>query len=476
MKLAKLFAALSKEEVKQLRKAIDSPLLNTNPRIVKLFEVLRPNHPNLNDEPIARKKIFQKVFPKAAFSEHKLRKLYSELTKIIERFLVYQTIKKNDFESQKILLTVYQERGLNQLANQKTNKLLQQLKTRKKTSAQLYGQLLEVLSMKYYYPSHNKYDLEDDTLTKTINHLDNYFILSKLRLSIALKSREQVLNEKHNIRLLEAILDIPESSLQTTENLLIVLYLQAYKLTFKSTSVDFSKFEEQLFSQISNFEHTDQQTLFFAGLNYTIQRSNKAYINAAKKTFEWYQFGDEQGLLISKNTIPESHFANAIIAGCKQGNYQWVEEFMIRYLPYLNIVNKETEIDYYYGLVYFLKEEWDKALDLLMQSTHKQLYPPRTRAILCRILLVKYLLDDTYFELMMAQLNAFEVYIRRDKYFSEGRLNGHLNFILLTRKLARKVLGPEKNSTIKKWFIAIIENTHPIIAKQWLIQKIEQLL
>jgi len=181
-------------------------------------------------------------------------------------------------------------------------------------------------------------------------------------------------------------------------------------------------------------------------------------------------------LLISQHTIPESHFANAVIAGCKQGNYQWVEEFMKKYFPHLNVANKEVEADYYYGLVYFLKEEWDMALDLLMQSAHKQLYPPRTRAILCRILLVKYLLNDTYFELLMAQLNAFEAYIRRDKYFSEGRLNGHLNFILLVRKLARKLLSPEKNSKVKKWFLTTIEDTHPLLAKQWLTQNIQQLI
>jgi len=392
-----------------------------------------------------------------------------------KRYLKKSFLKPNTTNRQKTLAYVYQERGLNQLFNKTTNDLLQQLDAEEKQSAKLYGKQLELLSMKYYHPSHNKYNLEDNTLIKTMGYLDNYFILSKLRLSVALKSREQVLNEKHDIKLLEAILNIPEAALQT-ENPLIVLYLQAYKLSFKTTAVNFPEFEERLFAQIANFERTDQETLFFAGLNHTIKQSNKAPANFAKKTFQWYQFGDKQSLLISQHTIPESHFANAVIAGCKQGNYQWVEEFMKKYLPHLNVANKEVEADYYYGLVYFLKEEWDMALDLLMQSAHKQLYPPRTRAILCRILLVKYLLNDTYFELLMAQLNAFEAYIRRDKYFSEGRLNGHLNFILLVRKLARRLLSPEKNSKVKKWFLTTIEDTHPLLAKQWLIQNIQQLI
>ena len=475
MKLAKLFASLNKKEMKQLRKAIDSPLFNTNPRVVKLFDILRPTHPHLNNELATRKKIFKKVFPEAVFSDQKLRKLYTEFTKVIECFLVYQAVEKNTLDRQKVLANVYQKRGLNQLFNKATNELLQQLSKQKKQSAKHYGKQLELLSMKYYHPSHNKYDLEDSTLVQTMGHLDNYFILSKLRLSVALKSREQVLNEKHDIKLLDAILDIPEASLEVA-NPLIVLYLQAYKLSFKTTAVNFPTFEERLFSQIANYEPTDQQTLFYCGLNYTIRQSNKGPTNFAQKTFQWYKFGDKQGLLLSQQTIPESHFANAIIAGCKQEDYQWVEEFMKRYLPYLNIANKDAEMDYYYGLFHFLKEDWDKALDLLMQSSHKQLYPPRTRAILCRILLLKYLLNDIYFEPLLAQLNAFEAYIRRDKYFTEGRLNGHLNFILLIRKLARRLLSPEKNSAVKKWFIATIEDTHPILAKQWLIQKIQQLI
>jgi len=475
MKLAKLFTALSKAEMKQLQKAIDSPIFNTNPRVVRLFNILRPAHPHLDNELITRKKIFKKVFPETMFSDHKLRKLYSEFTKIIERFLIFQAVEKNNFHRQKTLAEIYQKRDLNQLFNRVTNELLGQLNSQEKQSTKLYGRQLEILSMKYYHPSHNKYNLEDSTLLKTMSHLDNLFILSKLRLSVALKSREQVLNEKHDIKLLDAILGIPEASLQT-KNPLIVLYLQAYKLSFKTPPVNFCKFEEQLFAQISNFEPTDQQTLFFSGLNYTIRQSNKAPVNFAPKTFQWYQFGDKQGLLIAQNTIPESHFANAIIAGCKQEAYQWVEEFMKKYVPFLKIANKDSEMDYYYGLVYFLKEEWDKALNLLMQSAHKQLYPPRTRAILSRILLVKYLLNDTYLELLLAQLSAFEVYIRRDKYFSEGRLDAHLNFILLIRKLARKIQSPEKNSSVKKWFLATITDTHPILAKQWLIEKVQQLI
>ena len=63
MKIFQLFACLSQGELKLLRKAVLSPLYNTNQKVVRLFEILRPLHPHFDDSVNARKKIFKKLIP-----------------------------------------------------------------------------------------------------------------------------------------------------------------------------------------------------------------------------------------------------------------------------------------------------------------------------------------------------------------------------------------------------------------------------
>ena len=112
MKIFKLFACLSKEELKLLRKAVISPLYNTNQKVVRLFEILRPLHPNFDDSIKTRKKISKKLFPKEAYNDYKLRWHFTELTKIIEQLLLFIGQEADEFERQKRLSEMYRQRNL----------------------------------------------------------------------------------------------------------------------------------------------------------------------------------------------------------------------------------------------------------------------------------------------------------------------------------------------------------------------------
>lgn len=474
MKLLQLFSCLQKEEVKQLRKAVHSPLLNTNPKVIQLFDLLRPYHPDLDPILADRSKIFRKVFPKASFSEQKLRKLFSELTRVIENFLVFSEMEKEEFQRQKQLVSIYNQRGMHTLFFKGNKALLKQLEDYPKQSAKQYAENLEVLSMKYFHPLHDKQKLEDKALMELRQNLDKHFIISNLRLALILKSREQVLNESHPLPFLETIIIVGKTYYQK-ENLLIELYLLAANFSMPNATVDFLTFEQLLFAEFSNLEPIDQTILFFAGLNYLIKKSNSNESVFLQKTYEWYLFGDEQALLIQQNIITQSHFANAVIAACKQKEFAWAYQFIAHYLPFLETANPEMEASYYYGLLNFLQADWDKALDYLMYNGMKDYYPPRTRAILCRVLFEKYLLDDSYFELLVAQLNAFEAYVRRDVYFSKKKLDSHLNFIQITRMLTKKIHAKERRNAIQQWFNQKTHTAEPILAKHWIIQKVQYL-
>jgi len=475
MKIFKLLNALSKDELKLLRKAVQSPLLNTNKSVIQLFELLRKLHPNFEDSMAVKRKLFKKLFPKDPYYDHKLRRLFFELTKIIEQLLLQLHNEANPFERRKQLATIYNQRGIDALFQKETNDLLVELEERTPKGINHYQDGLQLLIAKYIHPAHDKYKLVDDTLKKADECLDTYFILYKLRLTIAINARTNLLNEVYNYRFLNSIKKEREQEF-LAENLLVDFYIQAVDLMTGNKNVDFFQYEKELFEHITEFDLLDQKFLFDAGLSVAHRRKRESGgVEYEHAPLKWLRFGLKHELIMDAGILPEAKFANIIIGGCHAGEFDWVKNFMDTYQSKLKVTDIESTILYYKGVISFLQKDWDKTLELLNLSSKKAIYPPRIRTILARTLFEKFLLDDSYLDSLLANLQAFEVYIRRDKYFTEGRLDSHLKFVLILRLLAKKIFAHQKKETIKQWFIKAIADTPIIQSKKWLMEKVANL-
>jgi len=195
------------------------------------------------------------------------------------------------------------------------------------------------------------------------------------------------------------------------------LYLQAMDFSEETSFEDFERYERIFFSKIKKFDEFDQKVLFIAGVNFVIKQGKRGYSEYKNYLFKWYKFGEANNLLLVQNKITEPIFANIIINGCQVKEFDWVESFINRYKNYLNVDKLEDTLLYYRGIIYYAKGDWDKSLDYLLTGTKKRVYPLRSRSVIVRAFFEKYLEDDSYLELLLANIQAFEVYLRRDTTF-----------------------------------------------------------
>lgn len=473
MKIFDFLAILSKEELKLLRKAVQSPLYNTNPMVVRLFEVLRPMHPNFDDSLKARKKLFKKLFPKATYNDYKLRWHFLELTKVIEKLLLFIEQEKDTFGKQKKLATIYKQRNLPTYFKKSVAALLLQLSKNTLQSPDRSLEELSLLEMKYFHPLHNKHDLADPTLKKANEQLDIFFALKKYRLAIALKSREQILQEQHNYKFLEAVKNEVEEGF-LNNHALLNLYQQAIAVVELGTVSSFAVYEQAFLANYSLFHFTDQKFLYFTGINFLVKEYNKPNSTIKYKVVDWYKLGLNTKMIFKNQKITENTFANIIICGCKAGQFDWVEHFIDTYQKQLATSNLAVTVLYYQGIFYFLKKDYDRALAILLKSDKKSIYPPRLRTILARILFEKFMLDTSFFDALQASLTTYEYALKRNKSVALTKLKAHQNFIIVLRYFARKRLFGAKKETMQAWFHDFLEKDNPLLAKAWLEQKIEQ--
>lgn len=474
MKIFQLLHTLSKDEWRLLKKATQSPLYTTNPKVGKLLDLLAKQAPNFDDSPATLRKLFKKLFPKEAFSENKLRKLISNLTKVVEQVLLYQAQEQDEFVKQKRLNEIYQKRGLHRLFQHSTSDLLTQLEDRVIKDAQYYQEKFEVLYSQYFHPLHDKYNTKDNTLVNVTACLNTAFAIHQLRLALALKGREQVMNEAPDFTFL-AILRKEWEKGELADNSLIGLYLQAFDLNGETTIEDFDRFEAALFKETLSLSKEDLKFLFMTGVNYAVQQKNKGILYFKPVPFKWYQFGLNSKILIDQQVIQESVFANIVIFACHEQQFDWALNFIDNYQVYLAKKDKKAAVAYYQSLVYYLQGDWEETLAILSRNEFKSIYQPRSRIITVRALFEQFLENSDFHELLLSNLQAFEAYIRRNETIAKNKIIYYKNFILITRQLANRIYRFEKSKKIKEWFKNYTTKNPEFTAKTWLLEKVANL-
>ena len=87
-----------------------------------------------------------------------------------------------------------------------------------------------------------------------------------------------------------------------------------------------------------------------------------------------------------------------------------------------------------------------------------------------------YMQDPAYYEVLHAELNAFEKFLRRDGQLKPNSLKAYLNALSLIKKMARLINEfvdlPEKQIARLKEAYA---KMRPLVARRWFEQKIDSL-
>ena len=123
--------------------------------------------------------------------------------------------------------------------------------------------------------------------------------------------------------------------------------------------------------------------------------------------------------------------------------------------------------------MHYHKKEFSETINLMLNhSFSKPLLILRSKTTLLRAYFEQYLLDQSYFELLIAQTQAFEKFMRRNDFISATKKERFLNFILFIRRIS---IAHNKH-TLDKSLYEKIQNTESVLLKFWLLEKLEEVL
>ncbi len=102
-KLIKLMQVLTSKELLELEKQLAVPFYHANEDVLKLFAKLCKYHPSFDHPKLSKAQLYAKVYGKAPYHDGKMRKLMTQLTQLIEQYLVSKELDASEDVKAKLL-------------------------------------------------------------------------------------------------------------------------------------------------------------------------------------------------------------------------------------------------------------------------------------------------------------------------------------------------------------------------------------
>lgn len=122
-----ILGSFDKKELLQFGKYLDTYMVS-NRNLKKLYLFLKRFYPEFSNKNLTKSRLYKAVYgDSAAYNDHNVRKLLSDISREAESFIAIQHLRKNKLTYDKILLDEFDTRMLDSLFNAKYDELNQML-------------------------------------------------------------------------------------------------------------------------------------------------------------------------------------------------------------------------------------------------------------------------------------------------------------------------------------------------------------
>lgn len=466
-KLYTLLQALSKQDLQRFKKFIGSPYFNENQQLIQLFDLLHPFlKKSTKQDALTKENTWAKLFPKQTYSDTKMRRICSDLTKQVYSFMSIQKFKEEELVQKSFLLDTLNDATLTKQYDSVYNTIQKDSNkgTGKSANYHYYQHLL--LANQYQYQAKQRKPFLE--VFKSADHqLDCFYFLTKL------KNHCAELNNKSSLQISGGLKILPNLfTYLDQEGFAQVPSIKAYLLVIKLLTVPE---EEHFFWELKEFIATektisksDLSELYAHLMNYCANKLNGGNTDYYLHLFDLYKVALAKKVIIEKDRLDFQHYKNIIGIGLKVQAYGWVEQFIQNYTQFLIPNKRENALNFNLAKVYFSQQQYEKVIEQLSTVTYKN----HIYAIGGKTILIK-----TYFELKEYQaldslIDSFRIYIRRNRIISREVQQQNLNFLRFVKKVAGTL--PKDTKSIEK-ITNQIHKCKALAGKKWLLEKIEEL-
>ncbi len=459
---------LSKEEIRELEKFINSPFHNNRAEVTRFFTELKKFYPGFSQKNFSKEEIFGRLYPKTKYRDDVIRRLSSNLLKLSEEFGAYVIFRKEHMDYEKNVLGFYLAKSAGSLYR----------KQLKKTEAFLEEQPLRdakyFLNVNFLEESKRMFQVSADPSGKIINAQKQiesiwaFSVITLLRLYMVTIQNSMQFNRDFSIKNLDQLLNFVEQSDFMNSVAVEIWYHLVKFYTSNRDHKTFIKLKDSLTKNAHIFEPVEGFVIYVGLLGYCYDMSLIPGKNIYKEEFEIISHMLNNGLMVQDGVFNPEWFMYAFITSLRAGEVRFAEDLIKNHKDKIPEKERHNIINHAYAELSIKNKDFKSALKLLSVQKYNNV-AEKLRA--------NHMYIKIYYELGLSEEFFYNVDSFKHLIKNESSLNKEIKtirekFIKYTVILFRLKLN-EIDIPIDELKIDIMRSK--ILGNKWLLEKVNEL-
>lgn len=460
-KLADLIQSMSKVELNQLEKFVVSPFYNQHVKVIELFSYIKGFYPDFNHPQLEKKKISEVLYPNETYNDARIRNVISDLTKLVEQFLIWKQLEDRPLDKAKYLLEATKERNIDKYHKPILNQLSRIQEETDYRDVFFYFNQHQLLEEQYEYTAKKSNRAVEHSLQQLTDNLDIYYLSKKLKYCCEMVNRMNVFAEEYNLGLFEEIEEYLKKRKFYDVPVINIYYQILLTLTESDNEKHYFALKELLKKYSKTFTKDDNQVNYSFAQNYCIKKINSGQSNYLNELFDLYKLSLKNEVLFDGARLSQWDYKNITTVGLRLDEKDWVKEFIYNYKSKIHQRFRENAFKYNLANYYFYEGDFGEAMQLLLQVEFTDIF----YNLDSKSLLLKSYYELEEYEALFAHSEAFKNYLRRNDKISNYQKLVYKNLVKYLTRLARIKVS---NRSIPKKLANEINETSQIADVTWL--------
>lgn len=435
-KLAGILKTFSCEEIKVFEKFLLSPYFNSNKNYVRFYKELVGFYPDFKSDLLSLKYIFNRLFPGKEFSSHTMWNLSSGLEKLAEEFLIQSSLKDQEFERLKLIITKLGLKRLDKLYLKKLGEM-EKLLDKSLVEDTYFLKLAEFVESKSSFfqkvKGQENITAEYNIQKAEIYTLDYLVNICRVIGNIISYSRTSDKKRLNNITYdlvkifdLKRIIEISKKNKYKHASLIEFYSNMILCLTNPDDENYYLNSRKFLFKNHKLFDKYEKRNLCVNLVNFCLQKYLLGDPQYAKELFELFKFRDENDLAAYENGKVSKAFYNlAIFSAASVKEISWARKFIDKYTPQLYEEYQGEMKNLANAYIYFNTGKYNEVLESLKSFKYTDVIDK---------LHVKNLIAKTYYEMkefepLLYHIDSVKHFFRKNDHIGDYIKEVNSNFI-----------------------------------------------
>ncbi|MEO1259006.1 MAG: hypothetical protein AAFZ15_09410 [Bacteroidota bacterium] len=477
-KLLTLFRTLTAAEWKAFGKFLHSPYLNSNKRLIPFYGYLKKHHPRFDHKQLEKPTVFAALFSeKAKYDDKLLRATMADLHKAAMRFLAHKQLVEDE-----LLQMELQARHFGQKDNYQKFEKTRLAELEKKATDTVkdmdyfYRNFLAYYQL-YFFPGKAGSKISATYLEQADEHLHLFYAVASTRIEVEKRDRDSRLaGQTGKTHLLNIKKWLQDNNLKIPPSIILNRGLINLLEQKKGNHPYFSELKKNYFNSYEILDQFDQKLVFQKLQNYINKEYLKGHAGYLSELLDMYKFGLSKKLFFYGNEIHENTFINIAVTGAACKDFVWTKNFIDDYALFLSPILRDDAKAFANASLAFNQGNFVKATSYLRRIANTGFYYKlRVAPLTIRCFFELYIRDESYFDLLISKIEAFEKYLKRKHLLSEQRILAYNNFCKFVTKLAIHTYSHSNHKYADKKSLNRITEEKTTINRRWILEKINEI-